>query len=178
NNTDAFDVSFNSSNVTIIGAKVYNNDDCLAVNSGSNIYFKNNLCVGGHGISVGSIKPDQIVDGVYVNNCTVSNSANGVRIKAYADATGGAARNIHYSDIALSGIYNFSIIIQQDYTNEGATGIPGGAAPISNVYLKNIHGTMSCGERVYINCAKCTNFNFQNIAITGVESPPGPLAVP
>ncbi|RUP44394.1 glycosyl hydrolases family 28-domain-containing protein [Jimgerdemannia flammicorona] len=89
-------------------------------------------------ITEGSIKA-QIVDGVYVNNCTISNSDNGVRIKAYADATGGAA-NIHYTDITPSTIeYG---ITQRDYTNDGTTGVPGGAAPITNVYFNTVHGTI------------------------------------
>lgn len=50
-NTDAFDVG-SSSDITITGAKVYNNDDCLAVNSGTNIAFNGNYCEGGHGISI------------------------------------------------------------------------------------------------------------------------------
>ncbi|KAF9367319.1 Polygalacturonase, partial [Mortierella sp. AD011] len=50
-NTDGFDVS-DSTGVTIVGAKVYNNDDCLAVNSGSNIAFTDGYCNGGHGISI------------------------------------------------------------------------------------------------------------------------------
>jgi len=42
-NTDAFDVG-NSDGVTITGATVNNQDDCLAVNSGTNIQFLNNYC--------------------------------------------------------------------------------------------------------------------------------------
>ncbi|RUS27260.1 glycoside hydrolase, partial [Jimgerdemannia flammicorona] len=165
-NTDGFVVS-SSSDVTITGAKVYNYDDCVAVISGSNIYIQKNVCVGGHGISIGSIQAGQIVDGVYVSNCTISNSQNGVRIKAYADATGGVAKNIHYTDITLSSITQYGVIIQQDYTNKGSTGLPGGGALISNVDLKNVHGTISGGKRVYILCANCANFDFQNIDITG-----------
>ncbi|KAG0376301.1 hypothetical protein BGX24_007934 [Mortierella sp. AD032] len=166
-NTDGFDVS-SSSGVTIVGAKVYNNDDCLALNSGTNIAFVGNYCNGGHGISIGSIKAGAVVDGVSITGNTVVNSSNAVRIKAYANATGGKVNNVTYADTTLSGISNYGIIIQQDYTNEGATGKPGGAAPITNVNLYNIHGTMTKkGRSVYILCAKCSNFNFQKIAVTG-----------
>ncbi|KAF9171048.1 hypothetical protein BGX21_008078 [Mortierella sp. AD011] len=166
-NTDGFDVS-DSKGVTIVGAKVYNNDDCLAVNSGSNIAFTDNYCNGGHGISIGSIKAGNVVDGVSIARCTVANSDNAVRIKAYADATGGKVNNVTYSDITISDIRKYGIIIQQDYTNDGATGKPGGAAPITNVNLSNVHGSMTTkGEGVYILCAKCSSFNFQKIAITG-----------
>ncbi|KAF9100967.1 hypothetical protein BGX27_000164 [Mortierella sp. AM989] len=166
-NTDGFDVS-SSKDITITGAKVYNNDDCLAVNSGSNIVFTDNLCDGGHGISIGSIKAGKVVDGVSIARCTVSNSSNAVRIKAYANATGGKVNNITYTDITMSNIEKYGVIIQQDYTNEGSTGKPGGNAPITNVNLNNIHGNVGKkGKNVYILCAKCSKFNFQKIAITG-----------
>ncbi|KAF9358545.1 hypothetical protein BGX26_001489 [Mortierella sp. AD094] len=170
-NTDGFDVS-GSSGVTIVGAKVFNNDDCLAVNSGSNIAFTDNHCDGGHGISIGSIMAGKVVDGVSIARCTVTNSDNAVRIKAYANATGGKVNNVTYSDITMSGIHKYGIIIQQDYTNGGATGKPGGAAPITNVNLYNVHGSMSKGrESVYILCANCSKFNFQKINITGGSAP-------
>ncbi|RUS22287.1 glycoside hydrolase [Endogone sp. FLAS-F59071] len=165
-NTDGFDIS-SSSSVTITDSKVYNNDDCLAVKSGSKIHFNNNYCDGGHGISIGSIQVGDIVNGVWVSNSTVSNSENGVRIKAYANAKGGRVNNINYKDITLSNITTYGIIIQQDYTNTGATGKPGGGALITDVNLNNIQGTVYGGENVYILCAKCSNFNFNNIAITG-----------
>ncbi|KAF9159946.1 hypothetical protein BGX20_002738 [Mortierella sp. AD010] len=166
-NTDGFDVA-SSTGLTIVGAKVYNNDDCLAVNSGSNIVFTNNYCSGGHGISIGSIKAGAIVDGVSISGNTVVNSANAVRIKAYADAKGGKVNNVTYSDITMSGITDYGIIIQQDYTNSGSTGKPGGDAPITNVNLYNVHGSMAKGgESIYILCANCSKFNFQKIAITG-----------
>ncbi|KAF9344318.1 hypothetical protein BGX26_004531 [Mortierella sp. AD094] len=170
-NTDGFDVSA-STGVTIVGAKVYNNDDCLAVNSGSNIAFTDNYCYGGHGISIGSIKAGGIVDGVSIARNIVANSVNAVRIKAYANATGGKVNNVTYSDITMSGITGYGVVLQQDYTNSGATGKPGGAAPFTNVNLYNIHGSMAKGgESVYILCAKCSNFNFQKIAITGGTAP-------
>lgn len=53
-NTDAFDVG-ESQGVYISGAKVQNQDDCLAVNSGSDISFTNGSCSGGHGLSIGSV---------------------------------------------------------------------------------------------------------------------------
>ncbi|KAI8595442.1 polygalacturonase, partial [Dissophora ornata] len=152
-NTDGFGIS-SSNDVTITGAKVYNSDDCLALNSGTNIKFTNNYCWGGHGISIGSIKAGAIVDGVTVSGSTVVNSANAIRIKAYPNATGGKVNNVTYSDITLSSIQNYGVVIEQDYTNAGPTGKPGAAAPITNVNLNNIHGTMAKkGLSVYVLCA-------------------------
>lgn len=47
-NTDGFDIG-DSSSITITGAKVYNQDDCVAVNSGSvsynSYYFSRFTCL-------------------------------------------------------------------------------------------------------------------------------------
>jgi polygalacturonase len=51
-NTDGFDIG-SSTGVTITGANVYNQDDCVAVNSGTNIVFTSGTCSGGHGLSIG-----------------------------------------------------------------------------------------------------------------------------
>ncbi|KAJ1558036.1 hypothetical protein HK096_003907 [Nowakowskiella sp. JEL0078] len=165
-NTDAFDVS--STGVTITGATVYNQDDCLAVNNANGVNFTNNKCDGGHGISIGSVKTGSTVKSVTVSDCTISNSDNGVRIKMYNDATGASIDTITYKNIALSNIAKYGIVIQQDYTNSGATGTPGTKSPISNVVLNNIHGTVkSSGTNVYILCGNCSKFTFSQIAITG-----------
>ncbi|KXS19046.1 glycoside hydrolase family 28 protein [Gonapodya prolifera JEL478] len=74
-NTDAFDVS--ATNIVIQNCVVVNQDDCLAVNQGSNINFINNKCTGGHGISVGSIGTGKTVSDVLVQNCTLNSEDNG-----------------------------------------------------------------------------------------------------
>jgi galacturan 1,4-alpha-galacturonidase len=167
-NTDGFDVS-GSYGLTIKNAHVYNNDDCLALNSGTDIYFQNNYCSGGHGISIGSVKTGDAVDGVYVSNCQVVDSENGVRIKVYNDATSASVQNVHYTGITLSGITKYGIIIQQDYTNSGATGTPGTGAPITKVVLSSITGSMTGGTAEYILCGNCNQFTFSGISITGAS---------
>ncbi|KAJ1569688.1 hypothetical protein HK405_008575, partial [Cladochytrium tenue] len=165
-NTDAFDVS--ASNIIIKNSYVYNQDDCLAVNSGSNITFSGNYCSGGHGISIGSIASDKTVDGVYVSGCTIVDSQNGVRIKTVYDATGGYVKNVQYSSITLSGITKYGIVIEQDYENGSPTGTPTGGIPISGVTLSGITGTMASGYKysTYILCAACSDFTFSGISIT------------
>lgn len=81
-NTDCFDIG-SSDGVTITNAKCYNQDDCVAVNSGTNIKFTGGLCSGGHGLSIGSVggRSDNVVENVYFESSTVENSQNGVRIK-------------------------------------------------------------------------------------------------
>lgn len=53
-NTDGFDIG-SSTNVVITGANVYNQDDCVAINSGTDITFENSVCSGGHGLSIGLV---------------------------------------------------------------------------------------------------------------------------
>jgi polygalacturonase len=91
-NTDAFDIG-DSTYVTVQNSKVYNQDDCVAVNSGTNIWVSNLYCSGGHGLSIGSVggRDDNTVQNVTFTGSQVVNSQNGVRIKTVYDATGYAA---------------------------------------------------------------------------------------
>lgn len=50
-----------------------NQDDCLAINAGTNIAFTDNTCSGGHGISIGSIASDKVVSGVTISGNKVTN---------------------------------------------------------------------------------------------------------
>lgn len=81
-NTDCFDIGASDS-VTITNAVCRNQDDCVAVNSGTNIKFTGGTCSGGHGLSIGSVggRDDNTVENVYFESSTISNSQNGVRIK-------------------------------------------------------------------------------------------------
>jgi polygalacturonase len=167
-NTDGFGVS-GSKGIKIINVHVDNQDDCLAVNSGTDIHFMNNYCSGGHGISIGSIKSGAKVSGVHVTNSTIRNSENGVRIKTYNDATDASVSDVHYKDIKLEGITKFGIIIQQDYRNDGPTGTAGNSVPIKSVSIKGVKGTMKSGQGVYINCGRgtCSGWELSDIAVTG-----------
>lgn len=127
-NTDAFDVG-DSSDVTISGATIYNQDDCLAINSGTGITFTGGYCSGGHGLSIGSVggRSDNTVENVVIENSQVVNSMNvsfmrihimtrlirllqGIRIKTVSGATG-SVKNITYSGITVSDITDYGIVI-------------------------------------------------------------------
>jgi polygalacturonase len=103
-NTDAFDVGA-STGITISGATVYNQDDCLAVNSGTDITFTGGYCSGGHGLSIGSVggRDNNVVDTVKILDSQIVNSDNGVRIKAVSGATG-KITGVTYSNIKLSNV--------------------------------------------------------------------------
>ena len=169
-NTDAFDVG-SSDGVTISNANIKNQDDCLAINSGTNIHFTGGTCSGGHGLSIGSVggRDDNTVDGVVIESSTVSDSANGIRIKTVSDATGSVS-NITFSDITLSGITDYGIVFEQDYENGSPTGTPTDGVPITDLTVSGVTGTVeSDAVNVYILCASgaCSDWTWDSVSVTG-----------
>ncbi|KAJ3115451.1 hypothetical protein HK100_001346 [Physocladia obscura] len=166
-NTDGFDVSADS--ITIQNSWVHNQDDCLAVNSANTVNFLNNICIGGHGISIGSVASGAVVENVTVKNCTVQSSTFGARIKTDYEATSGSVSSITYEDITLVDISSMGIVVRQDYENGSPTGKAVSKMPITDVTMTNIHGTVTSGAySVFILCAtgECTDFNWSEINIT------------
>jgi polygalacturonase len=88
-NSDGFDIS-SSDNVILDNNWVHNQDDCVAVTSGTQITVTNMYCYGGHGLSIGSIggKSNNTVNGVTFSNSQIINSENGCRIKTNSGTTG------------------------------------------------------------------------------------------
>ncbi|KAI9738190.1 MAG: Polygalacturonase 2 [Cirrosporium novae-zelandiae] len=169
-NTDAFDVG-SSSYVTIDGATVYNQDDCLAINSGSYITFSNGYCSGGHGLSIGSVggRSNNVVENIWISGSTVTKSQNGVRIKTVYDATGSVS-NVTYKDITLSSITKYGIVIEQDYENGSPTGTPTDGVPITDLTLNKVTGTVkSTATNKYILCAEgaCSDWTWTSVSVTG-----------
>lgn len=121
-NTDAFDIE-SSTGVTITGAIIKNQDDCLAINSGTSITFIGGSCSGGHGLSIGSIggRSNNVVKTVNIESSSITDSQNGVRIKTVYGATGSVS-GVTYKNITLNNISKYGIIIEQDYENGSPTG--------------------------------------------------------
>lgn len=126
-NTDGFDVG--SNDLVIRNSVVKNQDDCIAINYGSNIVFQNNHCSGGHGISIGSISTGSTVSNVLISGNTVTNSMFGMRIKVKADATSGAVSNVVYEGNTISGITYYGFLITQSYSTN--FGVPGTGTTVS-----------------------------------------------
>ncbi|GKT44846.1 endopolygalacturonase 1 [Colletotrichum spaethianum] len=169
-NTDAFDVG-SSTGVYISGAVVKNQDDCLAINSGTNITFTGGTCSGGHGLSIGSVggRSNNVVKDIVISNSKISNSDNGVRIKTVYGATGSVS-NVQYTGITLSNIAKYGIVIEQDYENGSPTGKPTAGVPITALTISKVTGTVaSSGTDVYILCASgaCSNWKWSGVSLTG-----------
>lgn len=169
-NSDGFGVSVSDS-ISIINTVVVNQDDCVAVTSGTNVLIDNVYCEGGHGLSIGSIggKSNNTVNGVVFSNSQLVNSSNGARIKTNSNTTG-EVYNITYKNITMSGITDYGLDIQQDYLNGGPTGEPTNGVLIANISFIDVTGTVEDGAfNYYILCGdgSCTNFTFEGVSITG-----------
>ncbi|PQE12455.1 endopolygalacturonase D protein [Rutstroemia sp. NJR-2017a WRK4] len=173
-NSDGFDIS-SSDTVTLKDIVVKNQDDCVAVTSGSNILVTGMTCSGGHGLSIGSVggKSNNTVSGVTFSDSTITDSENGCRIKSNSDTTG-TIENITYSNIKLSNISDYGIDVQQDYLNGGPTGSPTNGVTISGVTFSGVTGTASGSDAYsyYILCGSdsCSDFTFTDVSITGGDS--------
>ncbi|KAG8806006.1 hypothetical protein FRC19_007517, partial [Serendipita sp. 401] len=170
-NTDGFDVS-HSTDLTITGCTVINQDDCVAINSGTNVKFLNNSCTGGHGISIGSIKTGNVVNGVTISGNKVINNSNGLRIKTYADNNNASVSNVIYKDNTVTGATDYGVIIVQDYTNTGETGTATAGITINNVSFQgtNSVATTSSATMVKVLCypGDCTGtWNWSGLKTSG-----------
>lgn len=105
-NTDGFDVS-SCTGITVQNSVVKNQDDCVAVNQGSDMTFKNLTCIGGHGLSlsVGQSTEDgspNEVSNIHFLDSRVIDSANGIHIKTHTDAGTGSVNDVSYQNIILT----------------------------------------------------------------------------
>lgn len=169
-NTDAFDVG-SSTNILISGANIRNQDDCLAINSGTGITFTGGTCVGGHGLSIGSVggRSNNVVKDVTIRDSTISDSDNGVRIKTVYGATGSVS-DVTYSNIKLDNIAKYGIVIQQDYKNGSPTGTPTTGVPITGLTVSGVTGSVAkSGTDVYMLCGKgsCSDWTWSGNEVTG-----------
>ncbi|PCH36460.1 glycoside hydrolase family 28 protein [Wolfiporia cocos MD-104 SS10] len=169
-NTDGFDVS--ASDVTITGCTVENQDDCIAINSGSNIVFSDNTCSGGHGMSIGSIASGKTVSSVTFSGNTVTDSMYGIRIKVDADATSGSVSDVTYSGNTVSGISEYGVLITQSYPDNDGT--PGTDTTISNINFIDSATTVSVDSgayRVTVDCGDCTGtWDWSELTVTGGDA--------
>ncbi|GAA5838996.1 hypothetical protein JCM9279_002562 [Rhodotorula babjevae] len=169
-NTDGYDIS-GAKDLTITHTTVYNQDDCVAVNDGDGITIENSTCTGGHGLSLGSIKTGKNVKNVVIRNNKIIDNDNGLRIKTYDNQPGASVSNVRYEGNVVTNAKKYGIVIQQDYTNEGATGKVTKGVPITGVHFvgTNTVSVSSKAQRVYVLCAKgsCSDFDFAGLKTSG-----------
>ena len=116
-NTDGIRIG-SSSNIEILNSIIATGDDCVAMSPGSkDIIIQNVKCGPGHGISVGSLgrlPNEEDVSGLWVTNCTLIGTQNGLRVKTWATPYSSNVFNLTFEDIIMDNVNN-PIIIDQQY---------------------------------------------------------------
>ncbi|KAG7398553.1 Polygalacturonase 1 [Phytophthora boehmeriae] len=168
-NTDGFDLTKND-HVTITGNKIFNQDDCLAMQSSTNTIFSNNLCSGGHGISVGSlggavVDQSTTVSGLTVQGNNIVDSENGLRIKTISGLKG-LVSNVKYLDNTLSNVKN-GIVIHSNYDRAlGAySGAPTSLVKITEVTVSGLSGTATNLYDIVANPSVVSIWTFSGITV-------------
>ncbi|KAJ7902523.1 pectin lyase fold/virulence factor, partial [Mycena olivaceomarginata] len=168
-NTDGFDIS--ASSVTLAKVVVKNQDDCVAINSGSTIVIEDSTCSGGHGISIGSIATGKAVSGVKIARNTITNGLYGLRIKARIPPF--CLRYLRclifpFSN-TISGITEYGVLITQSYPDNDGT--PGTGAPISAISFTGGTTNVAVGSSAHtlvVDCGACSGtWNFADLHATG-----------
>ncbi|CAN6207286.1 unnamed protein product [Urochloa humidicola] len=187
-NTDGVHIQ-GSSHVRVTGSSIATGDDCVSVGPGaSDVLVSGVTCGPGHGISVGSLgryPGEEDVRRLRVANCTISGTANGVRIKTWrGGAAGGgggggattAVSGLVFEDIVMRKVRN-PIIIDQEYCpyascrDEPPAARPS-AVRISDVRFRNIRGVSATRVAVKLSCSEaspCRGLELRDIDLRYVK---------
>ncbi|XP_060534970.1 uncharacterized protein LOC132707227 isoform X2 [Cylas formicarius] len=174
-NTDGFDV-WNSTDVVIKNSAVYNQDDCVAVRCGANIYVTNMFCHGTHGLSISvgfsnTSVPLNTLSNVTFTDSVLVNSENGIHIKTHYQGGYGSITNVTYRNISMSSIEKFGIEIHENYPD--TTAEPRNNVPIVDLKMVNVTGNVSRDAApVFILCADggCADWQWDDVKISGRKS--------
>ncbi|XP_017239412.1 exopolygalacturonase [Daucus carota subsp. sativus] len=173
-NTDGISMA-KSSNIQVVDSYIGTGDDCVAIGQGStDINISGVNCGPGHGISIGSIgkvEADKDVNGIHVQNCTLTSTQNGVRIKSWAPSYPVTVSNVTYEDITINNASN-PIVIDQTYcfVNKQCPG--DSQVQISDVKYIGVTGTSASQVAVNLQCSNsrtCQDIHLENIDLTLTE---------
>ncbi|CAN0915542.1 unnamed protein product [Linum grandiflorum] len=174
-NTDGIHMG-RSTDIKILDSTIATGDDCISIGDGlQQLTVERVTCGPGHGIAVGSLgryANEGPVKGIFVRNCTLKGTTNGVRIKSWPDMEVCDVSDIHFEDIILEDVFN-PIIIDQVYCpwNQCKSKAPS-KVTISNVSFKNIRGTSKCVDAIKIDCSPahpCQNVELADIDIKAID---------
>ncbi|KAK6917933.1 Glycoside hydrolase, family 28 [Dillenia turbinata] len=168
-NTDGIHVG-NSNNIHISQSTIGTGDDCISLGPGSkSVVITDVNCGPGHGISVGSLgryAGEEDVIGIYVKNCNLTGTTNGLRIKTWASPQSLLAYNLTYKNIHMDNVQN-PIFIDQKYCPNSLCQSQGSSqVQIELVKFINIMGTSSSLVAVDLKCSKskpCKGIELNNI---------------
>ncbi|KAI7733381.1 hypothetical protein M8C21_033678 [Ambrosia artemisiifolia] len=171
-NTDGIHIA-KLKGLNITNSKIGTGDDCISFGEGSrNVYIENVSCGPGHGFSIGSLGKfpnEEPVDGIFLKNCTMTGTENGVRIKSWPNSYPGTVSNIQFEDIIMNGVQN-PILIDQEYCPNKACqkGAPS-KVKLTNVSFRKIRGTSATKVAVKLVCSAevpCENVEVADINLT------------
>ncbi|KAI0533924.1 glycoside hydrolase family 28 protein [Xylaria digitata] len=149
-NTDGWDIG-PASYVTISGAKVTNNDDCVAFKSGANYVAVTDItCIGSHGLSVGSLGSragaTDTVQNIYVNQATMTDSTKAAGIKLYPAGTShgtAVVRNVTWENVIVDNT-DYAFQVQSCYgEDEAYCESSPSTAQLSDIVVKGFSGKTS-----------------------------------
>lgn len=149
-NTDGWDIG-DSTHVTINGATVMNDDDCVAFKPGANyVEVYDITCNGSHGISVGSLGSSSgstdTVKNIYVSGATMIGSTKAAGLKLYpggSDYGSSVVSNVTFENFEIQDSdYAFQVQscygADEDYCAQNPSN-----AEITDVVVKGFSGTTS-----------------------------------
>ncbi|KAI0640152.1 pectin lyase fold/virulence factor [Trametes polyzona] len=128
---------------------IQNGDDCLTVGSGArNIVFRNSVCEGGHGLSIGSLgKGGSVADvqDVLFENNVMKHALYAARFKSWTGGNG-LARNVTWRNIKFENVM-FPIYVTQNYWDQDLGARPN-ASSVNNTHIQdflfeNFEGTIN-----------------------------------
>ncbi|KAK7732519.1 hypothetical protein SLS53_008404 [Cytospora paraplurivora] len=147
-NTDGWDIG-QSTYVTINGATVVNDDDCVAIKPGANYVEVYDIsCNGSHGISIGSLGKTNTdtVKNIIISGATMIDSTKAAGIKTYpggSDHGTAIVSNVTFEDFVVEGSdYAFQVQScygeDDDYCEEYPS-----TATLTDIVVKGFSGTTS-----------------------------------
>ncbi|XP_062080471.1 exopolygalacturonase clone GBGA483-like [Humulus lupulus] len=158
-----------STNTKIFNSLIATGDDCVSIDLGTeNLQVSGVTCGPGLGISIGSLGKyanEADVKNLVIQNCNLTGTDNGVRIKTWAPSPPSIVYNVTFENISMKDVVN-PIIIDQQYCPSGGTQALS-QVQITGVKLKNIFGTSKNKVAVNLNCSPSKPS--QNIDLTDID---------
>jgi polygalacturonase len=180
---------------------VHNGDDCVSVVPtgdpasalcvtqperchGGSVIIRNISCLGGHGVSIGSVRHGTISNTTFENITLTKGptqalySSGGCRIKSYPNGTGSIS-GVVFRDIIVEGVA-YPLQLQARYCPGGQGSCPNGATAIAlhDITFENIRGTGKgtidgiVGTFICNKLAPCTNITLDRVQLASDNGAP------
>ncbi|KAH8901334.1 family 28 glycoside hydrolase [Thozetella sp. PMI_491] len=179
-NTDGWDIG-PASYVTISGAKVTNDDDCVAFKPGANYITVTDItCTGSHGLSVGSLgsTDTDTVSNILVSGATMIDSTKAAGIKLYPGGSShgtGVVKNVTWENVVVQNS-DYAFQIQSCYNEDTSycTSNPSDGQ-LSGIVVKNFSGTTSSKYDPVVMNLNCPADGTCGVTMSGitVKAPSG-----